>query len=252
VADPRVKRSPQGKPRFRHVAGSQRGKTPGTPRPRWTRRLRTWVITAIVAGLGLGITGLVSRGVDSGANAVKQFVLPPSSTSASNAGGLGSGRTVEDKTLSSDGLTIFTTVKQGLGCDGRGDVYPVSLTPGLSLAVPPGSGPTHGGKTWDKSPRAFGAVPAGPVEIGITLTGPTNHAVTITDLRFHVISRKPQVNGPWLNSAEGCGAGGNYHYGVVDFDTPAPYWLPTSALPEFYRTDVLKFPYTTCVIHNPM
>ncbi len=145
------------------------------------------MITAVVAGLTVGITTLVSHSVDSGATAVQHLFKPA-----------GSGAAISD-TLSSNGLTINWSVQQGIGCEGSGDVYPVSETPGLNLKTRPGSGPKHGNKTWDQDPRAFGAVPVNP-RMTFSLTGPTNHAVTITGLKFHVISRKPQVVGPWLDA----------------------------------------------------
>jgi len=233
MADRRSRQSSREKPRLRRVAGSQRRKAARSdaPRQHWVLRLRTWIIGVLVAGLALGITDLVSRTVGTGANKVEHLI------SGSDL--------VQDQSVTSDGLTIRTMVLQGLGCPPKnGDVYPRSVTPGLSPAVEPGAGPTHGGKTWANSPGMFGAVPASPTQIQIFLTGPTNHAVIITDLKFHVISRKPQIKGTWLNLSSGCGAGGNYHYGAVDFDTQPPYWISTRALPERYRTDALKFPYT--------
>jgi hypothetical protein len=201
----------------------------------WARRARTWLIAAVVAGVAAAVTTFVTNGIDSGAAAVKQLLLP----------GPGSGATVQDTTLSKDGLTINTQIEQGLGCEAGGDVYPVSRTPGISTRQPPGSGLRHGGRTWDQAPVAFGAVPAGPAVMLLTLTGPKDHAVTVTGLRFHVVSRKPQVAGPWLNKSNGCGAGGEYRYGLVDLDTAPPYYLPPTALPSDIRADALKFPYTT-------
>lgn len=214
MADRKPNRSSYGKLRLRHVAGSKRRDTVGSGKqqPHWARRLRTWVIGVVVAGLGLGVTDLVSRTVDKGASQVEYLILNPPPGSRS-------GLTVQDQTVTSDGLTIYTTVLQGLGCEGSGDVYPTGITPGISPTVVPGTGPTHGGKTWDQSPGEFGAVPASPTEIKIYLTGPTNHAVIITDLKFHVISHKPQVKGALLNVASGCGGAGSYQYGVVDLDS---------------------------------
>ena len=233
----RPTQSSRGRSRSRRTAGGQRRKKLelDTRPPHWTRRVRTWVIGVILAGLGAGIGGIVSTLVGTGASTVEK-VLSPSSH-------LSSGKLVEDATLTRDGLTIHTTVVQGLGCLPNGNVYP-DVTPGLEKGFAPGSGPTHRGKTWDKSPQAFGAVPASPVEIQIYLTGPANHAVIITDLKFHVLSRKPQLRGSWLQTTDQCGGGGYDHYGIIDFDTPPPYWLPAGALPKYYRTDILKFPYT--------
>jgi len=254
---------PPRKSRSKRVAGrksyTREQQTIRTPRAvdpvkrHWTRRTRTWVIGAILAGLGVAISGIVSQAAETGVNKV----IPIRA-----AGGRKSSSGVESQQLplvqlapsanatqnaQIGSLEIATQVETGLDCPpaAHGMVFPRSLTPGLNASVEPGTGPTHEGKTWDQSPGLFGAVPAGPVEMYIYLTGPTSHAVTITGLKIHVISRKPQVDGQWFEVAQGCGAGGNYHYGIFDLDTSAPYQLPITSLPQFTRADALRFPYFT-------
>jgi hypothetical protein len=109
--------------------------------------------------------------------------------------------------------------------------------------MPPGTGPKHGGHTWDAAPRLFGAVAASPVEIQLTVTAPADHAVTLTDMAFHALSRQPQVRGLILNREGQCGApGGDFRYGLIDFDRPAPYWLPVADLPSWARKTPLALP----------
>jgi hypothetical protein len=143
----------------------------------------------------------------------------------------------------SDGLSFGGSVYQGMGCPpNTGAVYPHTVTPELTTAMRPGTGPKHGGQTWDAAPRLFGAVPASPVEIQLSVTAPSDHAVTLKSMVFHVLSRQPQVKGAFLNTLGQCGAGGDYLYGVVDFDHPAPYWLPAADMPSWYRQSPLVFP----------
>ncbi|HEX5401836.1 MAG TPA: hypothetical protein VFX16_06000 [Pseudonocardiaceae bacterium] len=135
-------------------------------------------------------------------------------------------------------------VRQGLGCDGHGSVFPLRDTPTISTHIRPGKGPKHSGSTWDQDPRGFGAVPAGPLTIAIVVSGPKGHTLTITGLIFHVLARRPQVVGPWLNRAQDCHADTmRYHAGIVDLDTPAPYYLDAKHLPGAVRADHLTFPY---------
>jgi hypothetical protein len=99
------------------------------------------------------------------------------------------------------------------------------------------------GHTWDQDPSAFGAVPAQPVTLYIGASTHLNHAITLTGLRFHVVSREPAIRGTLLNAATGCGAAGIYRYGEVNFDSPPPYWVPNARLPADVRAESLRFPY---------
>lgn len=142
-----------------------------------------------------------------------------------------------------DKLGFDGFVFQGMGCPpNTGAVYPAAVTPGLSTSMRPGTGPKHGGRTWDAAPRLFGAVAASPVQMQLSVTAPADHAVTLKSMVFHVLSRQPQVQGVFLNTLGQCGAGGDYLYGVVDFDRPAPYWLPVASMPSWYREAPLVFP----------
>ncbi len=239
------------------TAPPNRGKDAGNKRK---HPVRTWVIGAVVAGLGLGITGLVTRAFDFGTNAagglIHQLLPTESATSHASAsssapatpagaavGTYFSAVGVEHKVVGD--LVLSTAVLQGFGgCPGGdGYVYPSKNTPGLSTSVEPGTGPRHDGKTWDEDPAAFGAVPGSPTLIDIYLSGSSDRAVTIVGLKFHVISRKPQVHGPWLEVPGQCGGGTTYHYAAVDLDAPPPYFIP-NVLPTWENADVLKFPFT--------
>jgi hypothetical protein len=216
-------------------SGSPRAAEPGTEgkpqRKPWYRRIATYVGGAIIVPVLVGVLILLANGEAQKALGIGSSQPSPSGTQGS-AGFTGSG------------LAIKTQVSQGLGCSSNGDVFPSSITPGLSLSVAPDREPTHKGKTWVTAPSAFGAVSASPVVIRIYLTGPSNHAVIITGIKFHVFSRRPEVKGTWLNSAYGCGAAGVYRYGVADLNAPPPYWVSPSKLPDNMRVSPLQFPYT--------
>lgn len=144
-----------------------------------------------------------------------------------------------------DGLSFDGFVYQGRGCPpNTGAVYPAAVTPGLTTSMPPGTGPKHGGQTWDAAPRLFGAVAASPVEISLSVTAPADHAVTITSMVFHALSRQPQVQGVLLNTEGQCGApGGDFLlYGGIDFNRPAPYWLPPADLSSWARKTPIVLP----------
>jgi hypothetical protein len=212
--------------------GAAEPDTEGKPqRKPWYRRIATYVGGAIIVPVLVGVLIFV-------ANGEAQKVLGTGSPQPSPSG------TQASAGFTGSGLAINTQVSQGLGCSGNGDVYPSSITPGLSLSVAPNRAPTRQGKTWVTAPSAFGAVPASPVVIRIYLTGPSNHAVIITGIKFHVFSRRPQVKGTWLNSAYGCGGAGVYRYGVADLNAPPPYWVSASKLPDNMRVSPLQFPYT--------
>lgn len=219
---------------------TSRQRKASAPRARLARAARrpvTWIAAAALAGAATYVSTLVSASISNGASAVGKSLgigHGPAGDSALDPGAPGS-----------DSMAANVTVDQGIGCPpDNGDVYPASLTPSLNAAVQPGTGPRHSGKTWDAAPGAFGAVPASPAQLTIYATGPGNHAIIITGLTFHVVSRRKPVEGQWLNSQEYCGGGGSYHYGVVDFNTPPPYWRPVTALPPSFRADAIKFPYT--------
>jgi hypothetical protein len=186
----------------------RKASAPRTRLARAARRPATWIAAAALAGAATYVSTLVSASISNGASAVGKSL------------GIGSGpagdSALDTSTPGSDGMAVNVAVNQGIGCPPEnGDVYPASLTPSLSGAVQPGTGPRHGGKTWDAAPGAFGAVPASPAQLTIYVTGPRDHAMIITGLTFHVASRGKPVEGPWLNSEEQCGGGGVYHYGVV-------------------------------------
>jgi hypothetical protein len=199
----------------------------------WSRRLQILLIIGVAGGLTAAVSSFVSPSTPA-----------PTASSLSPSLITGTGKVVLDQAQSPGGFIISTKVGQGIGCEGRGSVFPLSVTPGMSAHIRPGKGPKHGGSTWDQDPRGFGAVPAGPLTIGVSVTGPKGHAVTITGLTLHVLARKPQVVGPWLNRSQGCGtASTSYHSAVADLDTPTPYYLDADKLPGSVRADRLTFPH---------
>lgn len=220
------------------TSGRDGGPATGTPH---RTRLRTWVAAGTAVGIALALSAC------GGSDGPESVTPPPSATesgpSSAAAPGPQEGTDLELKRAESDGLSFDGYVYQGTGCPpDAGAVYPSAVTPGLTTSMRPGTGPKHGGQTWDASPRLFGAVPASPVEIQLSVTAPPAHSVTLKSLMFHVLSRQPQVKGVLLDIAGQCGAGGDYLYGVVDFDRPAPYWVPTGRMPKWYRQSPLVFP----------
>jgi len=85
------------------------------------------------------------------------------------------------------------------------------------------------------------------VTLNITATGPTDHAVVLTGLDFHVTKRKDALQGTVLNVAEGCGEAGQFRYGKIDLGEEPPRWMSPDQLPvlqEFPETyTALTFPY---------
>jgi len=169
------------------------------------------------------------------------------SASASAAAGTAGSATITDveDTATQYGVSIDATVGGGFGCGpGTGLIYPSSITPGLTSADAPETGPLHQGKTWDEAPAAFGVVDPFPVTMTIDVGGTSDRQVTLTALTVHVLSREPKVSGIWLNVVGQCGSGGYYAYGDYDLDPPPPYLLPASALPSGEQQDAIRFPYT--------
>lgn len=191
----------------------------GTPGPEagktyWLRRVRLLVGIAVLLGVAAGV-GVLTSTTEPRSGAVTNRVITP-----------GTGHVVRVQAASAGGAAISGTVEQGLGCDGRGMVYPHSVEPDLSTHVRPGTGPRLAGSTWDQVPRAFGAAPAGPVSIVLSLTGSAKHSVTVTGVTLNVLQRRPQVVGPWVNRAQNCGKAGEFRAAVADLDRPAPYYVP--------------------------
>ncbi|MGY5129223.1 hypothetical protein [Streptomyces nigrescens] len=141
-----------------------------------------------------------------------------------------------------NGPTLNVTVVQGFGCNGNGWIFPVSSSDGL-VNEPPGSGRRIDGKSWDQNPAAFGATPAGPVQIYLTATGKTERPIILTGIHFRVEKRERPKTGTRITLDQACGDGVTYHAGAVSLSKPAPHWMPVNKLPANLRTDPLKFPY---------
>lgn len=184
------------------------------------RKVAAWVFAAVVLGVGGAIMAHTQRAVDTAAD---HFL---------------GGSTITFKTTS--GPVLRVDVGQGLGCSGNGWVFPGRAP----VDHAPGTGRKKSGQTWDRSPRAFGAVIASGASVKISVTGPTDHAITLTGLRFHVLHRAGPRKGYVVNRSDGCGAAGVYRYGAVDLASPAPHWVTGVALPKESGLTALRFPYT--------
>ncbi|MCA6090939.1 hypothetical protein LE181_01960 [Streptomyces sp. SCA3-4] len=158
------------------------------------------------------------------------------------------GRTVEfpifTKGEGAPTLRAYVEPGESNGCEeGKVSfVYPNKPSDPL-MNTPPGSGPRKNGKTWDKDPEAFGAVPAGPAWLSVLATSEDERAVIIKNIVFHVQDSGPRIDGTIVTPEGGCGDGVTYHLGRVDLSKAPPYW---AELPDGYqdvRSDDLKFPY---------
>lgn len=212
--------------RTRALRGSGRP-GPVSGRAYWLRRIRLLVTVAVLLGVAAGV-GVLTSNDEPRSGAETTPVITP-----------GTGHVVQIRAASASGVAISTTVDQGLGCAGQGMVYPGSVVPEMSTHIRPGTGPKLAGSTWDQEPRAFGAVPAGPVSIVLSLTGPTRHTVTVTGVALNVVRRRSQVVGPWVNRAQNCGHPGPFRAAVADLDQPAPYYVLGTATPG---DDAVRFP----------
>jgi hypothetical protein len=200
------------------------------------RRLRKSFVAILAAALTAAIATLI-------VNITTSAVQTVPKTIHRLIEGTQSGRTIHVVLNTATGPTIALSVAQGMGCPpNQGWVFPYA--PQKIGDVPPGTGPRRGGRTWDKDPAAFGAIPADPITLIIYATGGLNHAVILTGLRFHVVSRRPAIQGTLLNTLGGCGGGGTFRYGRINLDLPPPYWVPNARLPVKIRADALRFPYT--------
>ncbi|MFF0000740.1 hypothetical protein [Streptomyces avermitilis] len=144
--------------------------------------------------------------------------------------------------VKTEGAELNIQVAQGESyCGGSGWVFP--WDPSGKLAnTPPGSGERRDGKTWDQDQAAFGGVPAGPLDIIITVSSESEKAIVLHDLKFHVEKKQPAVTGLYI-PANACVAGLFYRAAVVNLTDSPPKWQPVDRLVEGTRTDPLKFPY---------
>jgi hypothetical protein len=228
-----------------HAPAAAAASEPESPRER--RRplttARKWLIGAVLLGLATGITSMVANLELNVGHAVGKIVDPGASAAATGPGVTVSSSPVSGgvAVTSADGVYIAADTNSGVGCEAAGAVFPA--TSGVTAAMAPGTGPLRAGNSWDADYDAFGAVSA-PAHLVFSVTGPSSHAIIITDLVFHVLSREPALPGVWLNKENGCGAGGNYAYGAVNFSKPAPYWIAPGQLPSYEAASPIRFPYT--------
>lgn len=151
-------------------------------------------------------------------------------------------------TVRTPGPTVHVDVAQGFGkqdgysCDGSGWVFPWDPD-SKSANTPPGQGEVRGGKTWDEDPAAFGGVPAGPLEMIITVNGKSDEAIVLTDLTFHVEERKPPLAGIYIPEGQ-CLSASVFRSAEVKLNARPPQWKPAVARKEGERREPLNFPYT--------
>ena len=200
------------------------------------RRARTWLVAAVLAGAASLVASYVTSIGHTAADLGKRAFRPARQFESVR------GQSVAFTFHLPSDIKGRVSVQQGLGCVLNGVVFPEDAS---AVHHPPGRGPERGGKTWDEDPFRFGGVVAGAVTLDITITGPSDHVALLTGLDFHVVRRRQPMTGVLINDAHGCGAGGVFRYGSVDFDGAPPYWTTPKRLPartaETYQP--LRFPY---------
>ncbi|WP_329123963.1 hypothetical protein [Streptomyces sp. NBC_01353] len=199
----------------------------GAPPARWRRK----PAALAMAGLGIVVTAALTYWATQGVEKATRAV--------GNTLGL---------TVRTPGPTIHIDVEQGFGhhdaytCDGSGWVFP--WDPDSKAAnTPPGQGERRGGKTWDEDPAAFGGVPAGPLDLVITVSGESEKAIVLKDLTFHVEERRPPLAGIVIPDWQ-CAAQFSYRSAEVRLNARPPQWQPAAASEEGERSEPLRFPYT--------
>lgn len=167
-------------------------------------RVRTWVVGAVVASLGLALTGaLTGLFTDVG-----RRILPD---------------------LDKPNPLNVTSTSDVEPC-GRGWVIPMH-----SSAIPPPPPLAQSRAGWADQLRG---VPALGRRVRVVVTGRTASAVVLTDLRIIVLTRDPPVAGTQVIGI--CGGAVATRYFVVDLD-PA---LPTvEARPSDFDQPPVAFPY---------
>jgi len=207
----------------RHARGTTRGHAPEQS-PFWTRS-KKWITGIVAASATAVLTAWVTTLFAAAPSVVEDIVR-----------GEGNQRTV--KTAS--GPTLSVSVEQGNACNANGWVYP-NPSSGAQMQIPPGEGRRIGGRTWDEDPQAFGAKPAGPVRLLLAASATQTRAVILTRIDVTLVNRTEPIEGTRVVPGGGCGDGVTYHSAGVNFDVPAPYWVPFK--PEGMRADQLQFPY---------
>jgi hypothetical protein len=204
------------------------------------RATRGWIIAAIVAGLGLSITGAVVSLTHVSADWLGRAIgVVHNNTTPDNA-----------DVNAAAGPALSVQVAQGFaeacGGGGSGWVFPKSAS-GV-IATSPAAGPTRDGQTWVSDPSVWGAVEASDVIVQMVASGNSQRAIVLTGIRAHVLRRRPELQGSYVNieplQPPVC-ANAVFQAGTVDLDTSPPTWIPgTSAeMAATDRTAPFKFPY---------
>lgn len=209
------------------------------------RATRTWIITAIVAGLGLSITGAVI----SLTNVTAGWF--------GNAIGISHNNTTlktTDVNTTAIGPLLSVQVTQGFnsvpcGGGGNGWVFPKSAS--AVIATSPAVGPTRDGQTWVSDPSAWGAVQASDVVVQLVASGNSQRAIVLTGLKVHILRRRPALQGTLVDTrpypSTSCGTA-VFQAGTVNLDTSPPTWIPDKSTGlAATRTAPVKFPYVVSV-----
>jgi hypothetical protein len=210
------------------------------------RATRTWIIAAIVAGLGLSITGAVVSLTNVTAGWFGGVIgISHNNTTLKTT----------DINTTAIGPLLNIQVTQGFNSDpcgggGNGWVFPKSAS--AVIATSPAKGPTRGGQTWVSDPSAWGAVQASDVVVQMVASGNSQRAIVLTGLKVRILRRRPALQGTLVDTQPypptACGAA-VFQAGTVNLDTSPPTWIPeTSTGPAAAaRTAPVKFPYEVSV-----
>jgi hypothetical protein len=200
------------------------------------RAARTWIITAIVAGLGLSITG----GVVSLTNMTADWFGGAVDVAHHNT-------VPKDVNVNTTaiGPVLGVQVGQGFaepcGDGGNGWVFPKSAS--TAVATSPADGPTRDGQTWVSDPSAWGAVEASDVQILMLATGSSQRSILLTGIKVHVLRRRAPLQGTAVDiepSSSSCPRGSSlpYQAETIDLDTS-----PVTVAPDGNGAIPAKFPY---------
>jgi hypothetical protein len=195
--------------------------------------MRTFIITAVLAGVAAAITGGVVGFSNTAATEAKK-VFGVTNTSVASSG------------VSQAGPVIATQVSQGFSdCyGGSGWVFPQSASAAFTKS--PLNGPTRDGQTWASDPSAWGAVEASDIQLQMVVSDNSPDPVVLTGIRVDVSRREPAIKGTTVNIEPNPCAPATFQIGTIDLDTSPPSWvLPGTPVgnAESISTAPIRFPY---------
>jgi hypothetical protein len=106
-----------------------------------------------------------------------------------------------------------------------------------------------GPSEWPEHPAGQGGAPAAPAPMFFTVQGRSDFAVVLTDIKFHVVERRPAPSGVVLDDP--CGDTGAFRWLGVDLDSDPPSVVsyfsqaavdPADEIPP-RRLEPVEFPY---------